>query len=61
MNYCIVAFGIMLAIAGTTWLFDGRKHYEGPRLGNIQGMEPPGMDHLGEVGMRADGMGKNEE
>ncbi|KAG5932156.1 hypothetical protein E4U60_005449 [Claviceps pazoutovae] len=61
MNYCIVAFGIMLAIAGTTWLFDGRKHYEGPRLENIQGMEPSGMGHFGEGGVRAGGMDKNEE
>ncbi|KAG5978794.1 hypothetical protein E4U55_005940, partial [Claviceps digitariae] len=32
MNYCIVALGIMFLIAGATWIFDGRKHYEGPRL-----------------------------
>ncbi|KAG6197416.1 hypothetical protein E4U35_007488 [Claviceps purpurea] len=36
MNYCIVALGIMVAIAGTTWVLDGRKHYEGPQLGHIQ-------------------------
>ena len=46
MNYCIVAFGIMLLIAGSTWIFDGRKHYEGPKLdvqslieGKVEGME----------------------
>lgn len=46
MNYCIVAFGVMLLIAGTTWIFDGRKHYEGPHLdiqalidGQVEGME----------------------
>ncbi|KAG5953068.1 hypothetical protein E4U53_007037 [Claviceps sorghi] len=32
MNYCVVAFGVMLVIAGATWIFDGRKHYEGPRV-----------------------------
>lgn len=60
MNYCIVAFGIMLAIAGTTWILDGRKHFEGPRLGHIQGMEPPG-EHFDEGGVWADGIGKGGE
>ncbi|KAG5927876.1 hypothetical protein E4U42_001673 [Claviceps africana] len=32
MNYCIVAFSVMLVIAGATWVFDGRKHYKGPRV-----------------------------
>ncbi|KAG6045845.1 hypothetical protein E4U39_001921 [Claviceps sp. Clav50 group G5] len=36
MNYCIVALGIMAAIAGTTWVLDGRKRYEGPQLGHIR-------------------------
>lgn len=47
MNYCIVAFGVILLIAGLTWIFDGRKHYEGPKLdvqalieGRIEGMDP---------------------
>lgn len=37
----------MLLIAGGTWVFDGRKHYEGPHLdvqglieGKVEGMEP---------------------
>jgi hypothetical protein len=47
MNYCIVAFGVMLLIAGGTWIFDGRKHYKGPQLdvqglldGNVEAMDP---------------------
>lgn len=47
MNYCIVAFGVMLLIAGGTWVFDGHRHYTGPQLnvqelidGNVEGMEP---------------------
>ncbi|EMR69022.1 putative gaba permease protein [Eutypa lata UCREL1] len=32
MNYCIVAFGIILLIAGLTWIFDGRKNYVGPHI-----------------------------
>lgn len=40
MNYCIVAFGIVLIIAGVTWIFDGRKHYDGPLVESIvQGKE----------------------
>ncbi|KAG5965369.1 hypothetical protein E4U58_002868 [Claviceps cyperi] len=36
MNYCILALVIMVAIASTTWVLDGRKRYEGPQLGHIQ-------------------------
>ena len=32
MNYCIVAFGIVLIISVLTWIFDGRKNYKGPRV-----------------------------
>ena len=32
MNYCIVAFGVILLIAGLTWVFDGRRHYTGPQI-----------------------------
>ncbi|KID81598.1 GABA permease GabA [Metarhizium guizhouense ARSEF 977] len=37
MNYFILAFRVMLLIAGGTWVFDGRRHYQGPQL-NIQGL-----------------------
>ncbi|KAH6657602.1 amino acid/polyamine transporter I [Truncatella angustata] len=49
MNYCIAAFGVILLIAVTTWIFDGRKHYVGPKMdidgmlhGKVEGMEPVG-------------------
>ncbi|KAK5163909.1 uncharacterized protein LTR77_010304 [Saxophila tyrrhenica] len=32
MNYCIVAFGIILIISGFQWIVDGRKNFEGPRI-----------------------------
>ncbi|KAK4496072.1 hypothetical protein PRZ48_012051 [Zasmidium cellare] len=32
MNYCIVAFGIIILISGLQWIFDGRKNYSGPRI-----------------------------
>ena len=31
MNYSIVAFGVVLVIAGLQWIFDGRKNYVGPQ------------------------------
>ncbi|KAK4235170.1 amino acid/polyamine transporter I [Achaetomium macrosporum] len=47
MNYCIVAFGVILLISCTTWLVDGRKHYTGPKVdvyamleGKVTGMDP---------------------
>lgn len=30
MNYCIVAFAIVFIISALTWVFDGRKNYQGP-------------------------------
>lgn len=32
MNYAVVAFGIVLIIAVTQWIIDGRKNYEGPQI-----------------------------
>ncbi|KAJ5999620.1 hypothetical protein N7481_000029 [Penicillium waksmanii] len=32
MNYCVVAFGIILSISTTQWFVDGRKNYSGPRV-----------------------------
>lgn len=32
MNYCIVAFAIIVIISGLQWIIDGRKNYEGPRI-----------------------------
>lgn len=47
MNYAIAAFGVILLIAGGTWIFDGRKNYHGPQLnveslaqGTVEGMDP---------------------
>jgi len=31
MNYCVVAFGIILFISTFQWLIDGRKNFTGPR------------------------------
>jgi choline transport protein len=32
MNYCVVAFAIVLLISVAQWLIDGRKNYRGPRV-----------------------------
>ena len=32
MNYCIVAFAIVLIISTIQWFIDGRKNYKGPRI-----------------------------
>lgn len=45
MNYCIVAFGVILIIAGGTWIIDGRKSYKGPAV-DIQGMFHGNVDGL---------------
>ncbi|ORY34978.1 amino acid permease-domain-containing protein [Naematelia encephala] len=31
MNYAVVVLGIVTIMAGLTWIFDGRKHFIGPR------------------------------
>lgn len=35
MNYCIVAFAIVLIISTVTWIVDGRKNYSGPKIEEI--------------------------
>ena len=32
MNYCIVAFAIVLLISVAQWFIDGRKNYKGPKV-----------------------------
>lgn len=32
MNYCIVAFAIVIIISGIQWIVDGRKNYAGPQM-----------------------------
>ena len=32
MNYCIVAFAIVLIVSVIQWFVDGRKNYKGPQL-----------------------------
>lgn len=32
MNYCVVAFGVIVTISAIQWMVDGRKSYQGPRV-----------------------------
>jgi choline transport protein len=47
MNYCIVAFAIIMIISTVQWFVDGRKNFTGPKLdldamqsGVVVGMAP---------------------
>lgn len=47
MNYCIVAFAIVIIISVIQWIVDGRKNYKGPQLdvqamlnGEVEGLDP---------------------
>ncbi|KAL1873623.1 hypothetical protein VTK73DRAFT_810 [Phialemonium thermophilum] len=62
MNYAIVAFGIILAIAIVQWAVDGRKHYTGPRVdesalaqGIVEGIAAPGADPSSTEGKNKNG------
>lgn len=48
MNYCIVAFGVILLIAGVTWILDGRKNYPGPYI-EIEGLRSNEIGGLNPV------------
>ncbi|KAH0496162.1 hypothetical protein TgHK011_003540 [Trichoderma gracile] len=37
MNYCIVAFAIIIAISLFQWVIDGRKNFTGPRVNLVSG------------------------
>jgi choline transport protein len=32
MNYCIVAFAIVIIIATVQWFIDGKKNFHGPKV-----------------------------
>jgi choline transport protein len=32
MNYCTVAFAIIMIISTIQWFFDGRKNFKGPQI-----------------------------
>lgn len=47
MNYCVVAFAIVLIVSIIQWYVDGKKNYSGPKLdlgamknGEVVGLAP---------------------
>ncbi|KYK60780.1 amino acid permease [Drechmeria coniospora] len=43
MNYCIVAFALIIAISIAQWIVDGKKNFSGPRINVIR--EPEQTQH----------------
>ncbi|KAF4594931.1 amino acid permease [Ophiocordyceps camponoti-floridani] len=39
MNYCVVAFAVVIVVSVLQWLVDGRKKFVGPRLGGFDSAE----------------------
>jgi hypothetical protein len=39
MNYCIVAFAVILVISVVQWFVDGRKNFRGPNAAEVQSMD----------------------
>lgn len=42
MNYCVVAFAIVIMIATIQWFVDGRKNFHGP-LVNLNALKEGGV------------------
>lgn len=68
MNYCIVAFAIILIISLIQWFVDGRKNYTGPRLdvnammnGEVEGLAPSNTDDSVPTGTGIDHMNGKEK
>ncbi|PKY07962.1 amino acid permease [Aspergillus campestris IBT 28561] len=61
MNYCVVAFGIILIVSGVQWFVDGRKNFVGPRIDVdvISGELSAGGDAIDESSRQE--QGKSEE
>ncbi|KAH8690276.1 amino acid/polyamine transporter I [Talaromyces proteolyticus] len=55
MNYCVVAFGIIVIISAVQWIIDGRKNFTGPRIDvTLEGTTeytPENVTHTGGKGL----------
>lgn len=49
MNYCIVAFAIVIIIATVQWFIDGKKNFHGPvvDIDAMKGAGEPAIDPIG--------------
>ncbi|KAI4089440.1 MAG: hypothetical protein L6R37_008041 [Teloschistes peruensis] len=63
MNYCIVAFAIVLIISTVQWFIDGRKNFKGPQIEEaVLQVDPDTMpDVKTEEGGRSGGQGGLEK
>lgn len=43
VDYCVVAFAIIVIISVVQWIVDGRKNFTGPRV-NLVAVEAPHED-----------------
>lgn len=67
MNYCIVAFAIILVISLIQWFVDGRKNYTGPKLdmdammsGEVEGLAVSNTHDSNSAG-NGNGLGQMKE
>lgn len=62
MNYCIVAFFIILVISVVQWFVDGRRNYKGPQIEIVgeEGVHEPGL-HGAKDGFRSGYDGDNDD
>ena len=44
MNYCVVAFGVVVIVSMVQWFLDGRRNYQGPTV------EVVGTERMGKLG-----------
>ena len=68
MNYCVVAFAVILGVSTVQWWVDGRKNYTGPRIdvgglgrGEVVGMVAEDIDGDERVGSDGVGVGGKKE
>lgn len=68
MNYCIVAFGVILLIAAMQWIFDGRKNFTGPKVdvdalaqGTVEAITGADVMEVEQSGYPASLSGKRKE
>ena len=54
MNYCIVAFAIVLIISLVQWFVDGRKNYEGPKVVDIDNQVLTAVETLPDSDQQGD-------
>lgn len=60
MNYCVVAFAVVIIISLIQWIVDGRKNYEGPKV-DIDEQILTAMDSPQDIDSGANGYGEQSQ